>query len=125
MNAPIRPPEAAALAGIHAISAYADQAWDQRIVPALTDYIAGREGYDYNQHGKAGNTHASFVPDEIVERFCLLGSPNEHVAKLEALRDLGVHQFAGYLQHDNKEETLRQYGEWVIPAMGEVKVATW
>ena len=34
MNAPIRPPEAAALA------AFADEAWDQRIVPALTDYIA-------------------------------------------------------------------------------------
>ena len=34
MNAPTRAPEAAALA------AYADQAWDQRIVPALPDYIA-------------------------------------------------------------------------------------
>jgi acetylornithine deacetylase/succinyl-diaminopimelate desuccinylase-like protein len=34
MNAPLRPAEASALA------AYADEAWDQRIVPALTDYIA-------------------------------------------------------------------------------------
>ncbi|MDZ7591454.1 MAG: M20 family metallopeptidase [Rubrivivax sp.] len=34
MNAPVRPAEAAAL------SAYADEAWDRRIVPALTDYIA-------------------------------------------------------------------------------------
>jgi acetylornithine deacetylase/succinyl-diaminopimelate desuccinylase-like protein len=34
MNAPIRTAEVAAL------SAYADEAWDQRIVPALTDYIA-------------------------------------------------------------------------------------
>jgi acetylornithine deacetylase/succinyl-diaminopimelate desuccinylase-like protein len=34
MNAPSRPVEAAALA------AFADTAWDQRIVPALTDYIA-------------------------------------------------------------------------------------
>ena len=34
MNAPIRPAEAAALA------AYADTAWDERIVPRLTDYIA-------------------------------------------------------------------------------------
>ena len=37
MNAPSRPLEATALADI---AAYADQAWDQRIVPALTDYIA-------------------------------------------------------------------------------------
>ncbi|GHG43908.1 putative luciferase-like protein [Flavimobilis marinus] len=90
---------------------------------ALTDYIAGREGYDYNQHGRAGNTHADFVPDEIVERFCVLGSVREHIDKLEALRDLGVTQFAGYLQHDNKEETLRQYGEWVIPALSQHVVA--
>jgi cytochrome P450 len=46
----------------------------RRPVPqALTDYIKGREGYDYNQHGQAGNTHAQFVPDEIVDRFCILG----------------------------------------------------
>lgn len=91
---------------------------------ALTDYIENRQGYDYNEHGRAGNSHAAFVPDEIVERFCLLGSPREHVEKLEALRDLGVHQFAGYLQHDNKEGTLRMYGERVIPALAETIVAT-
>ena len=34
MNAPLRHAESAALA------AYADEAWDQRIVPALTEYIA-------------------------------------------------------------------------------------
>jgi probable F420-dependent oxidoreductase len=86
---------------------------------ALTDYIAGRTGYDYNTHGKAENDHVDFVPDEIVERFCILGTPDEHIAKLEQLRALGVTQFAGYLQHDNKEETLRVYGESVIPAMRE------
>jgi probable F420-dependent oxidoreductase len=95
-----------------------------RVPPALTDYIEGRRGYDYNQHGRAGNTHADFVPDEIVERFCLLGSPREHVEKLQALRELGVDQFAGYLQHDNKEDTLRSYGERIIPAMLEPVVAT-
>ena len=40
---------------------------------ALTDYIKGREGYDYAHHGKAGNPSTDFVPDEIVDRFCLLG----------------------------------------------------
>ncbi|RKT35906.1 methylenetetrahydromethanopterin reductase [Microbacterium sp. AG1240] len=84
---------------------------------ALTDYIAGRTGYDYNSHGRAGNDHVDFVPDEIVERFCILGTAEEHIEKLERLRALGVTQFAGYLQHDNKEETLRVYGETVIPAL--------
>jgi len=84
---------------------------------ALTDYIAGRTGYDYNSHGKSNNDHVDFVPDEIVERFCVLGTAEEHIAKLEKLRALGVTQFAGYLQHDNKEETMRVYGETVIPAL--------
>jgi probable F420-dependent oxidoreductase len=87
------------------------------IPDALADYIEGRKGYDYNTHGKAGNDHVDFVPDEIVDRFCILGSAEEHIAKLQALADLGVTQFAGYLQHDNKEETLRVYGETVIPAL--------
>lgn len=86
---------------------------------ALTDYIEGRKGYDYNEHGRAGNTHADFVPDDIVERFCILGDASDHIAKLEELKAIGVDQFAGYLQHDNKEETLRVYGETVIPALSD------
>ncbi|WP_353814566.1 TIGR03842 family LLM class F420-dependent oxidoreductase [Agromyces sp. SYSU T00266] len=86
---------------------------------ALTEYIRGREGYDYNTHGKADNDHVDFVPDEIVERFCVLGTAEEHIEKLKQLAELGVDQFAGYLQHDNKEETMRVYGETVIPAMTE------
>ena len=52
---------------------------------ALTDYIKGRTGYDYNEHGQAGNTHTSFVPDEIVDRFCILGPVDEHVRRLNEL----------------------------------------
>jgi probable F420-dependent oxidoreductase len=90
---------------------------------ALADYIKGRQDYDYNEHGRAGNTHTAFVPDEIVDRFCLLGTADDHIAKLERLKAIGVNQFAGYLQHDNKEETLRVYGETIIPALRDHLVA--
>ncbi|GAB3932288.1 TIGR03842 family LLM class F420-dependent oxidoreductase [Kribbella albertanoniae] len=83
---------------------------------ALTDYIEGRKGYDYSQHGRAGNTHADFVPDEVVDRFCILGPVENHLARLEELKALGVDQFAVYLQHDAKEETLAAYGKDIIPA---------
>ncbi|MGE3685771.1 MAG: TIGR03842 family LLM class F420-dependent oxidoreductase [Acidimicrobiia bacterium] len=89
------------------------------IPQALTDYIAGREGYDYNEHGRAGNTHTSFVPDEIVDRFCLVGPPAHHIARLQELKELGVDQFAIYLQHDAKESTLQAYGERIMPAVAE------
>jgi alkanesulfonate monooxygenase SsuD/methylene tetrahydromethanopterin reductase-like flavin-dependent oxidoreductase (luciferase family) len=93
---------------------------DRGEVPqALTNYIKGREGYDYNEHGQAGNVHTAFVPDEIVDRFCVLGRADDHITKLKQLKDVGVDQFAGYLQHDNKEETLRVYGETIMPALRE------
>ena len=107
------------MVGNHVADIVAKYGADSAVPRALTDYIAGREGYDYNQHGRAGNTHADFVPDEIVDRFCVLGTKTDHIKKLEALRELGVDQFAGYLQHDNKEETLRVYGETVIPALSD------
>ncbi|MFK4087818.1 TIGR03842 family LLM class F420-dependent oxidoreductase [Kribbella sp. NPDC020789] len=82
---------------------------------ALTDYIEGRKGYDYSQHGRAGNTHTDFVPDEVIDRFCLLGPVENHLARLEELKALGVDQFAVYLQHDAKEQTLAAYGKDIIP----------
>jgi probable F420-dependent oxidoreductase len=84
---------------------------------ALTDYIKGREGYDYSGHGKAGHDHTDFVPDEIVDRFCILGDEANHIARLRELRDLGVDQFAIYLMHDQKDETLSAYGQRIIPAL--------
>ncbi len=84
---------------------------------ALTDYIAGREGYDYSGHGKAGHHHTDFVPDEIIDRFCILGDEAAHIDKLRKLRDLGVDQFAIYLMHDQKDETLNAYGQRIIPAL--------
>jgi probable F420-dependent oxidoreductase len=87
------------------------------IPQALSDYIAGRQGYDYNQHGKAGNEHTSFVPDEVIDRFALIGPVEKQIERLEELRGLGVDQFALYLQHDAKDATLTAYGEQVIPAV--------
>ena len=87
-------------------------------VPAeLTGYIKGRAGYDYSHHGRADNPSTSFVPDEVVERFCLLGPPTAHLDRLAELRELGVHQFAIYAMHDAKESTVHAYGESVIPRL--------
>ncbi|MVU83737.1 TIGR03842 family LLM class F420-dependent oxidoreductase [Nocardia sp. ET3-3] len=97
---------------------------DSDVPKALTDYIAGRQGYDYNEHGRAGNTHAEFVPDEIVDRFCVLGTPDEHLTRLRELEAMGVDQFAVYLQHDAKTSTLEAYGESVLPRLAHPIEAT-
>jgi probable F420-dependent oxidoreductase len=90
---------------------------------ALTDYIKERKGYDYNEHGRAGNTHADFVPDEIIDRFCIIGPVEEHIRRIEELKALGVNQFAVYLQHDDKDHTLLEYGERIIPAIQDTVLA--
>jgi probable F420-dependent oxidoreductase len=105
------------MVGNHVADIVSRYGTDSAVPKVLTDYIAGRRGYDYAEHGRAGNTHTDFVPDEVVDRFCLLGPAAEHVKRLSELRELGVDQFAVYLQHDAKEATLAAYGEHVIPAL--------
>ncbi|MFC8571168.1 TIGR03842 family LLM class F420-dependent oxidoreductase [Streptomyces sp. NPDC057245] len=83
----------------------------------LTDYIKARQGYDYAHHGRSGNPDTQFVPDEIVDRFCLIGPADRHIEKLNALRDLGVDQFALYDMHDAQEAVIDTYGTKVIPAV--------
>jgi probable F420-dependent oxidoreductase len=80
----------------------------------LTDYIRDREGYDYSHHGRAGNPSTDFVPDSIVDRFCLLGPVSAHTDRLAELAEIGVSNFAIYLMHDQPTETMRAYGNKII-----------
>ncbi|GAA4878279.1 TIGR03842 family LLM class F420-dependent oxidoreductase [Kitasatospora terrestris] len=87
------------------------------LVPdALTAYIKDRQGYDYSHHGRVDNPDTAFVPDEIVDRFCLIGPVETHLERLEELRALGVDQFAVYAMHDAVESTIDAYGASVVPA---------
>ncbi len=113
-----------AMVGNHVADLIARYGADSEVPKALTDYVAGRQGYDYNTHGQAGNAHAAFVPDEVIDRFCLLGPAAGHLARLREMQDLGVDQFAVYLQHDGKAQTLEAYGETIIPALRETVEAT-
>lgn len=106
------------MVGNHVADLVARYGADESMVPrALSDYIAARQGYDYAHHGKTGNPSTDFVPDEVVDRFCVLGPVDEHVRRMKELRDLGVDQFAIYLMHDRMEDTLDAYGSEVIPAL--------
>ncbi|HEX2576610.1 MAG TPA: TIGR03842 family LLM class F420-dependent oxidoreductase, partial [Aquihabitans sp.] len=67
--------------------------------------------------------HVGFVSDDIVDRFCLVGSVDHQLRRLRELEALGVDQFAVYLQHDDKDGTLRQYGERVIPTLADEVLA--
>jgi len=67
-----------------------------------------------SHHGKAGNPSTQFVPDEVVDRFCLLGPPEAHIDRLKELREIGASHFSVYLMHDGADATLESYAERVI-----------
>jgi probable F420-dependent oxidoreductase len=105
------------MVGNHVADLVARYGTDGPVPRALTDYIAGRQAYDYAHHGRAGNPSTDFVPDEIVDRFCLVGPPAAHIERLRELASIGADQFALYLMHDDQEGTLDAYGDTIIPAL--------
>ncbi|HSK07573.1 MAG TPA: TIGR03842 family LLM class F420-dependent oxidoreductase [Acidimicrobiia bacterium] len=89
----------------------------EKVPGVLFDYIRARESYDYDHHGRSGNPSTDFVPDEIVDRFCLVGPVEAHIEKLNLLRSMGVDHFGIYLMHDDMAGTIEAYGEEVIGAV--------
>jgi probable F420-dependent oxidoreductase len=91
---------------------------DQSDLPrALWEYVENwsREQYDYADHSRVGAKHGEFVSDEICDRFCVLGTPEQHVEKLRRLESVGVDQWNIYLMTEGQERTLGAYGREVIP----------
>jgi probable F420-dependent oxidoreductase len=94
---------------------------DGSVVPqALTDYVQARKFYDYNEHSRVGAKHGEFVTDEICDRFCVLGTPEQATTKLRELESIGVDQFNIYLMTHGQEETLGAYGRDIIPRFAGV-----
>ena len=89
---------------------------ESELPPALFEYVKRREFYDYKDHSRVGAAHGEFVDDETCERFCILGTTEQHIEKLKALEAVGVDQCNVYLMTHGEERTLDLYGEHVIPA---------
>jgi probable F420-dependent oxidoreductase len=94
--------------------------FDSEIPEALTEYVKARKFYDYKEHSRVGAKHGEFVTDEIVDRFCVLGTPAEAAAKLKELESVGVDQFNIYLMTHSQEETLEVYGRDILPQFSGV-----
>jgi alkanesulfonate monooxygenase SsuD/methylene tetrahydromethanopterin reductase-like flavin-dependent oxidoreductase (luciferase family) len=95
----------------------------EQLPDSLTGYIRDRTGYDYLHHAEVGSSNAAFVGDEVTDRFCVLGSAEEHMARLHELAAAGVDQFNVYLMNGDEETQLELYGRDVIPAMRGVRSA--
>jgi alkanesulfonate monooxygenase SsuD/methylene tetrahydromethanopterin reductase-like flavin-dependent oxidoreductase (luciferase family) len=76
-----------------------------------------RAQYDYSEHSRVGAEHGQQVSDETCERFCILGSPEQHIEKLRRLEAAGVDQWNIYLMTSAQEATLEVYGSEIIPVL--------
>ncbi len=95
----------------------------EQLPASLTGYVRDRSGYDYLHHAEVGSSNAAFVGDEVTDRFCVLGTADEHVAKLHELAAAGVDQFNIYLMNGDEEAQLEAYGRDIIPALRGVAAA--
>jgi probable F420-dependent oxidoreductase len=86
----------------------------------LVAYVEKREFYDYSEHSRLGAKHGAFVDDETCDRFCILGTAEDHVEKLRRLEEIGVRHWNIYLMTEGQEETLGVYGNEIIPKFDRV-----
>jgi len=96
----------------------------EELPDSLTGYVRDRTGYDYLHHAEVGSSNAGFVGDEVTDRFCVIGSVDDHLAKLRRLAEVGVDQFNVYLMNGDEEEMLEIYGRDIIPALADVEART-
>ncbi|MEM6478163.1 MAG: TIGR03842 family LLM class F420-dependent oxidoreductase [Pseudomonadota bacterium] len=107
-----------AMVGNHVADIVEKYGTDREDIPAsLTEYIKGRKGYDYSKHGQSDNPYLDFITDDIIDGFAVLGTPDDHIAKLKTLESVGVTQFNIYLDNGDEENIIAEYGRSVIPAL--------
>jgi probable F420-dependent oxidoreductase len=92
----------------------------EELPESLTGYVRDRTGYDYQHHAEVGSANAGFVGDEVTDRFCVLGSVDDHLAKLHELAAAGVDQFNIYLMNGDEESILEEYGREIVPVLRDV-----
>jgi probable F420-dependent oxidoreductase len=104
-----------ALVSNHVVDLVSRYAGDE-LPKELTDYVEARDHYDYKDHGRRGAEHAAFVTDEIVDRFCVIGTVDQCKEKLRTLQELGVDQFNIYaMSVEGPDAIIETYGKEIIP----------
>ncbi|MBC8097977.1 MAG: LLM class flavin-dependent oxidoreductase, partial [Armatimonadetes bacterium] len=105
-----------AMVGNHVADIVEKYGMDDPTIPqSFTAYIQGRKGYDYKDHASKDADHLGFISDEVVDSFAIIGTPEQHVAKLKQLEAVGVTQFNIYLMCGDEERILADYAEHVLP----------
>ena len=105
-----------AMVGNHVADIVEKYGTERDDIPAsLTAYIKERKGYDYSKHGQSDNPYLDFITDDIIDGFSVLGTVEQHITKLETLKEAGITQFNIYLDNGDEENIIATYGNDIIP----------
>jgi probable F420-dependent oxidoreductase len=98
---------------------------DREAIPEeLSAYVDDRLDYDYRRHTRQGAGHSDYVPDEIVDRFTVLGTVDECTEKLRELETLGVNEYNIYTTIPEPERVIEAYGREIIPVFTELAASS-
>jgi probable F420-dependent oxidoreductase len=84
---------------------------------SLTSFVRELGAASDVRRDEFGGSGAALVSDDVVDRFAIVGPPEEHVRRLAELSRAGVDQFNLYLMSGDEEGQLEAYGSTVIPAL--------
>ncbi len=97
---------------------------DPDVVPDyIAEYVEARPKYDYYEHAERGSAHSKYVPDEICDRFCVIGSVDECAQKVRELGSIGVSEFNIYPSVPNLAQVVETYGREIAPQVREAHAA--
>jgi probable F420-dependent oxidoreductase len=95
---------------------------DRDNVPGyIAEYVEARTDYDYRHHTRQDVDHYDYVPEEIIDRFTVLGTKEEILKKLRHLESIGVTEFNMYTTFENPERVIEFYGRDVVPFFSQVR----
>jgi probable F420-dependent oxidoreductase len=83
--------------------------------PELEAFIRDRPDYDYYKHVHAESAQAGYVPDDIIDRLCIIGTVDRCAERVGELRDAGVTHLNFYAQTDDFDEHMTLYANHVLP----------
>lgn len=87
----------------------------------IAEYVDARTHYDYRHHTRQEAEHYDYVPDEIIDRFTVLGTTADVRSKLEELESLGVTEFNMYTTFTDPERVVEIYGREIVPDFSGVQ----
>jgi alkanesulfonate monooxygenase SsuD/methylene tetrahydromethanopterin reductase-like flavin-dependent oxidoreductase (luciferase family) len=88
----------------------------------IAEYVEERSRYDYYEHGQPGADHSKYVPDAIVDKFCVIGTAQDCADRVRELASLGVSEFNIYPLTE-LERVLEPYGSEIVPQVRRAGVA--